>query len=255
MIYIRGHRSDYDAWAYGGATGWDWDSVFPYFLKSEDHEGGPDAWHGAGGPLPVSRLKEPHPAAAFVEGAISQGFPKTEDFNGEHMEGVGFNQATIRDGKRMSAWQSFVAPVLGKPALTVSTGAHAHRVLLEGTRAVGVEYAVNGELRQAHATSEVVLSGGTIGSAQLLLLSGVGPAPHLGEVGVKVVVDLPGVGENLHDHLLVSNIYEASKPLPEGRFNLLESQLFTKSAPGRLGPDLQPLFLHLVYPAEGYPGA
>jgi choline dehydrogenase len=253
MIYIRGHRSDYDSWAYDGATGWDWDSVFPYFVKSEDHQDGASAWHGAGGPLPVSRVPHPHPTAtAFVEGAMALGFPRTEDFNGEHMEGVGFNHATIRDGKRMSAWQSFAAPVLDNPSLTVTTSARVHRVLFEGTRAVGVEYAVDGEIHRAHASGEVVLSGGVIGSAQLLLLSGIGPAEHLGQVGVNALLDLPGVGENLHDHPLISTIYESSKPLPSGTFNLLESQLFAKSDARRLGPDLQPLFLHLVYPADGY---
>jgi choline dehydrogenase len=254
MIYIRGHRSDYDSWAYDGATGWDWDSVFPYFLKSEDHQDGASTWHGAGGPLPVSRVTDPHPtAAAFVEGAVTLGFPRTDDFNGDRMEGVGFTHATIRDGKRMSAWQSFAAPVLHNPSLTVTTNARAHRVLFEGTRAVGIEYAVNGETHRASAAGEVVLSGGVIGSAHLLLLSGIGPAEHLGQVGVSVLLDLPGVGENLHDHPLISTIYESSKPLPEGTFNLLESQLFAKSDSRRLGPDLQPLFLHLVYPADGYP--
>jgi choline dehydrogenase len=107
MIYIRGHRSDYDAWAYGGATGWDWDSVLPYFLKSEDHADGAGPWHGSGGPLPVSRLSDPHPTTtAFVEGALSLGFPQTDDFNGEQMIGVGYNHVTIRDGRRMSAWRS-----------------------------------------------------------------------------------------------------------------------------------------------------
>jgi choline dehydrogenase len=254
MIYIRGHRSDYDAWAYGGCPGWDWDSVLPLFRRSEDHADGESEWHGEGGPLPVSRITEPHPtAAAFVEAALALGHPLTEDFNGERMTGVGFNHATIRDGRRMSAWQSFVAPVLGNPALTVTTGARVHRVLIEDGRAVGVEYAADGALHRAYATGEVVLSGGVIGSAQTLLLSGVGPAGHLRDIGIDVTVDLPGVGENLHDHLLVSNVYEASRPLPSGRANLLDSQLFTSTDARRPGPDLQPLFVHLVYPAESYP--
>lgn len=254
MVYIRGHRSDYDAWAYDGATGWDWERVLPYFLKSEDHVDGVSAWHGAGGPLPVSRNSDPHPtSAAFVEGSVALGYPQTDDFNGEHMMGVGYNHATIRDGRRMSAWQSFVTPVRQNPSLAVTTNARAHRVVFEGTRAVGIEYVVDGELRQARASGEVVLSSGVIGSAQTLLLSGVGPADHLAQVGVDVQLDLPGVGENLHDHLLAYNIYESTKPLPEGKFNLLESHLYAKSDSRRLGPDLQPLFLHLVYPADGYP--
>ena len=254
MIYIRGHRSDYDSWAYAGCPGWDWDSMLPLFKRSEDHVDGENAWHGKGGPLPVSRIAEPHPtAAAFVEAAVALGHPLTEDFNGERMIGAGFNHATVRDGRRMSAWQSFVAPVLGNPALTVTTGARVHRVLLEDGRAVGVEYAADGALHRAYASAETVLSGGVIGSAQTLLLSGIGPAEQLREVGVDVAVDLPGVGENLHDHLLVSNVYEASRPLPPGRANLLESQLFASTDARRPGPDLQPLFLHMVYPAESYP--
>ncbi|MQT01330.1 GMC family oxidoreductase [Streptomyces jumonjinensis] len=254
MIYIRGHRSDYDSWAYGGCPGWDWESVLPYFLRSEDHLDGPSAWHGQGGPLPVSRITDRHPAAeAFVAAALSLGHPPTDDFNGERMTGVGFNHVTVRDGRRMSAWRSFMAPVAGRPLVRVSTGARAHRVLLERGRAVGVEYALGGMTHRAYAASEVILSAGVVGSAQLLLLSGIGPAAHLRRTGVEVTVELPGVGENLHDHLLVSNVYEASRPLPPGRANVLESQLFAATDSRRPGPDLQPVFLHLVYPAESYP--
>ncbi len=254
MIYIRGHRSDYDAWAYGGCPGWDWDGVLPYFLRSEDHADGPSAWHGRGGPLPVTRIAEPHPTAeAFVAAAVDLGHAPTDDFNGERMTGAGFNHVTIRDGRRMSAWRSFMAPVAAHPALTVTTAARAHRVLMENGRAVGVEYAAGGAPHRTYAAAEVVLCGGVIGSAQLLLLSGIGPADQLRRVGVEVTADLPGVGANLHDHLLVSNVYEASRPLPDGRSNLLESQLFAKTNARRPGPDLQPLFMHLVYPAESYP--
>ncbi|MDX3851810.1 GMC family oxidoreductase [Streptomyces sp. AK02-01A] len=254
MIYMRGVRSDYDAWSYGGATGWDWESVFPYFLKSEDHEDGASRWHGAGGLQPVCRIHDPHPtAAAFVDAAVSSGFPKTDDFNGEHPLGAGFNQITTRDGRRMSSWQSFVAPVRERPEVTVTTLALARRLLFDGDRAVGVEYSVRGEPRRAYASAEVVLSAGVIGSPKLLLLSGIGPAEHLRNVGIDVRHDVPGVGENLHDHLLISNIYESTKPLPPGRYNLLESQLYWKSDPRLLGPDLQPIFLHRVYPADGYP--
>jgi choline dehydrogenase len=254
MIYMRGVASDYNAWAHDGATGWDWNSVFPYFLKSEDHEDGPGFWHHSGGLLPVSRIRDPHPtSAAFVEAAMSCGFPFTDDFNGEHPLGVGFNHLTARDGKRASAWSAFVEPVRANPHLTVTGEALVHRVLFEGDRAVGVEYAAGGQLRQAFASAEVVLSSGVMGSPKLLMLSGIGPAAHLREIGVEVRHDLPGVGQNLHDHPLVPNIYEASQPLPAGRFNLLESQLFWKSAPHLLAPDLQPLFMHLVYPADGYP--
>ncbi|OJF10987.1 GMC family oxidoreductase [Couchioplanes caeruleus] len=255
MIYVRGHRSDFDGWAAQGCTGWDFDSVLPLFLRSEDHVDGAGAWHGAGGPLPVERIAEPHPtAAAFLEAASVLGYPVNEDFNGEHMTGVGYNHLTTRNGRRASAWQSFVAPVLDNPRLTVTTDALVHRVVVRDGRATFVEYSTGGAVCRAWADAEVVLSAGTIGSPQILMRSGIGPAAHLGEVGVPVVLDLPGVGANLHDHLLVSNVYEATQPLPPGRHNLLEAQLFTYSHRWEgPGPDLQPLFMHVVYPAEGYP--
>ena len=254
MIYVRGHRSDYDSWAYAGCPGWGWESVLPLFKRSEDHVDGASEWHGAGGLLPVSRITDPHPTSlAFVEAATALGIPQTDDFNGEQMSGVGFNHLTVRDGRRMSAWQSFVAPVADHPGLTVTTGARAHRVLVDGERAVGIEYSVGETTRRTRAAAEVILCGGVIGSAHLLLLSGIGPAGHLREFGIEVLVDLPGVGENLHDHAIVFNVYEATKPLPPGKANLLEAQLFASTDPGRPGPDLQPLFFHVVYPADSYP--
>ncbi|WP_434445457.1 GMC family oxidoreductase [Lentzea sp. E54] len=254
MIYMRGHAADYDGWAAQGCTGWGWDDVRPLFLRSEDHLTGANAHHATGGPLPVSPITDPHPTAqAFVDAAVAAGHKRNEDFNGDDMRGVGFNEITVRDGRRMSAWRSFVAPVLDDPNLTVTTNALIDRVLVENGRAVGVEYVVDGERRTARADAEIVLCGGTIGSPSILLRSGIGPAAHLRDLGIDVVADLPGVGENLHDHPLISVVYESSKPLPAGQANLLEAQFYADSA-GWTGaaPDLQPLFLHLVYPAEGY---
>ncbi|QZA19286.1 GMC family oxidoreductase N-terminal domain-containing protein [Mycobacterium malmoense] len=255
LIYIRGHRSDYDGWAAQGCSGWDFDSVLPLFLRSEDHVDGVGVWHGAGGPLSVERITRPHPTSeAFVEAASALGHPVTDDFNGAQMVGVGYNHITSRGGRRASAWQSFVAPVLGHPALRVTTGALVHRVLLGEGRATGVEYSIGQTMHTARAEAEVVLSAGTIGSPQILMRSGIGPAAHLDAVGVPVAVDVPGVGQNLHDHLLLSNMYEAEFPLTDGHHNLLESQLFAASRGWRgVGPDLQPVFLHIVYPAPGYP--
>ena len=254
MIYMRGHHSDYDGWAAQGCTGWGWDDVRSLFLRSEDHLTGENEHHATGGPLAVSRIAEPHPTArAFVDAAVAAGHKRNEDFNGEDMRGVGFNEMTVRDGRRMSAWQSFVAPILDHPALTVTTEALIDRIVVEHGRAVGVEYVSGGERHVARAGAEVILSAGTIGSPAILLRSGVGPAAHLRDLGVDVVADLPGVGENLHDHPLISVVYESRKPLPPGRANLLEAQFYADSS-GWTGaaPDLQPLFLHLVYPAEGY---
>lgn len=254
MIYMRGHRADYDGWAAQGCDGWSWDEVRPLFLRSEDHLAGADDHHATGGLLPVSRIESPHPTAhAFVEAAVAAGHKRNEDFNGDDMRGVGFNEMTVRDGRRMSAWQSFVAPVASSTALTVTTGALIDRVLVEHGRAVGVEYLIDGERRTARAGNEVVLSAGAIGSPAILLRSGIGPASQLAELDIPTLVDLPGVGENLHDHPLISVVYESTKPLPQGENNLLEAQFYADSE-GWEGeaPDLQPLFLHLVYPAEGY---
>lgn len=255
QIYLRGHCSDYDGWAQLGCAGWDFGSIFGLFLRSEDHVDGASRWHGAGGLLPVERITRPNPTSvAFVEAANDLGHRFIDDFNGPHQAGVGYSQVTTRNGRRASAWQSFMAPVLGDSRLTVTTGALVQHVIIRSGRAVGVQYAVGGQIRRACAEREVILSAGTLGSPKLLLLSGIGPAEHLAEVGVKVVVDLPGVGENLHDHLLVSNVYEASRPMEPAHHNLLECQLFTSSAYWRgPGPDLQPVFMHVVYPAEGYP--
>ncbi|KXP08755.1 GMC family oxidoreductase [Tsukamurella pseudospumae] len=253
MIYIRGHRDDYDAWEAAGNEGWGWDTVLELFKRSEDHEDGASAWHGAGGPLHVSVLRDRHPAAqAFVDAAIAVGHKPTDDFNGDLMEGVGFNHATIKDGRRHSAWQAFVAPVLDSPLLTVTTGALVTRIVLDGARADAVEYVVDGELRTARASAEIVLSAGAIGSPKILQLSGIGDRADLSAVGLDTLVDLPGVGKNLHDHLLVGNLYATAEELVPGRNNLLEAQLFAHlQQTDDAAPDLQPLFLHLPYPTDG----
>ncbi|CAM3286586.1 Alcohol dehydrogenase [acceptor] [Arthrobacter ulcerisalmonis] len=253
MIYIRGHRSDYDSWAAAGAEGWGWDDVLPLFKRSEHHADGANEFHGDSGPLSVERIEHRHPTAqAFVDAAKHLGHKETEDFNGELMEGVGFNYTTTRNGKRASAWQSFVVPVQDSPLLRVTVGAEVTRLTVDGGRVTGVAYTLKGEQHQATASAEVILAAGAIGSPKLLLLSGIGPAAHLRDVGIDTVVDLPGVGENLHDHLLAGNIYEAREPLTAGRHNLLESQLFAHSGQSQdEAPDLQPLFLHLPYPTDG----
>lgn len=203
--------------------------------------------------MSVERIEHRHPTAqAFVDAAKHLGHKETEDFNGELMEGVGFNHTTTRNGKRASAWQSFVVPVQDSPLLRVTVGAEVTRLTVDGGRVTGVAYTLKGEQFQATASAEVILAAGAIGSPKLLLLSGIGPAAHLRDVGIDTVVDLPGVGENLHDHLLAGNIYEAREPLTAGRHNLLESQLFAHSGQSQEeAPDLQPLFLHLPYPTDG----
>jgi choline dehydrogenase len=258
MIYIRGHPSDYDRWAQEtGDRGWRWERVLPLFKRSEAHELGANQYHGADGPLPVSTIVTPHPLSeAFVAGALANGHKLIEDFNAAEMLGVGYNDTTTRRGERMSAWKSFVAPMQNHPRLRVTTGALVHRVLLQADRAVGVEYSRSGQPpRRAYADAEVVLSAGVLGSPKVLLLSGIGPSAHLKSVGINTVVELPAVGQNLHDHLLVSNVYEAKAPLPAGSNNLLEAQLFAHSSWAQgAAPDLQPLFIHIPYRADGCPG-
>lgn len=253
MIYVRGHRLDYDNWAYGGCAGWDWDSVFPLFLRSENHEDGASEFHGEGGPLDVSRIHEPSPVAlAFIEAAKELGIPETDDFNGERMVGAGLNHLTVLDGKRRSASDAFLRPAMNRPNLTVALDAEVRRLVFEGGRCVGVEYAAGGSVRVARAETEVILCAGTIGSPELLLRSGIGPADHLRSVGIEVAVDLPGVGENLHDHLLAPIVYEATRELPEPRANHLEAQFFWRTDQRLPGPNLQPLLATFPAPVEGY---
>jgi choline dehydrogenase len=255
MIYIRGHASDFEGWAQAtGDRRWGWDNVLRMFKHSEAHELGATEYHGASGLLPVSTIATPHPLSeAFVEATLANRHKLIDDFNAGDMVGVGYNQITALAGERMSAWKSFVAPLLGHPRLTVTTGALVHRVLLEKGQALGVEYTQGDQPpRRAYAIAEVVLSAGVLGSPKALLLSGIGPAAHLESVGVDTTVDLPGVGENLHDHLLVGNTYEAKKPLAAGVNNLLEAQLYARSTDWHgAAPNLQPVFLHIPYPTDG----
>lgn len=210
MIYTRGHRADYDAWAAEGNAGWGWDEVLPYFKRAEHNERGADAFHGVEGPLNVMDLRSPHRfGPIFVEAARQAGFPVNADFNGATQEGVGLYQVTHKDGERFSAAKAYLAPNRGRANLHVVTGALATRVLFEGRRAVGVAYRSGRVERQVRARREVVLSAGALLSPQLLMLSGVGPAAHLREHGIPVVHDLPGVGRNLHDHVDVVQVVDA----------------------------------------------
>lgn len=255
MIYVRGHHSDYDTWAYHGNVGWDYKSVLEYFKKSENYELGESKYHATGGPLNVTKLKNTNPIpAAAIEAGKELGYPFTDDFNGAQMEGVGWCDVTIQDNKRQSTAVAFLRPALERTNLTAIPYAPAQKLLFEGNRCVGVEYLQDGEKKQARAEKEVIVSGGTIGSAQLLMLSGIGDADDSRRLGIKVVSDLPGVGKNLHDHLLVSVIFEAKQQIPAPNNNLLEAQMFWKSNNQRIGPDLQPLFMHLPYYAPGFEG-
>ena len=208
LIYIRGQRQDFDLWRQLGNAGWSYDDVLPYFRKAEDQEHGEDAFHGAGGPLGVSDLRTEHPLHdALIEAAQQAGYPYNADFNGAEQEGVGPLQLTVRGRRRCSAAAGYLKPVMARSNLRVEIRALTHRVLLEGKRAVGIEYSQNGALHRVRAKREVLLCGGTINSPQILQLSGVGPGALLQELGIAVMHDLPGVGENLQDHVGGRMIY------------------------------------------------
>ena len=262
MIYIRGNRHDYDQWQELGNRGWAFDDVLPYFKKAQHQTRGASEYHGIGGPLNVADLRYVNPLTAlFIRGAVEAGFAPNHDFNGESQEGVGLFQVTQKRGERHSTAAAYLKPALHRRNLTVHTQAHVTRVVLQGTRAVAVEYQHGGRTVQVTATREIVLCGGTVNTPQLLMLSGLGPAEHLKSVGIPVIVDLPGVGRNLQDHLLASAIYECTKPLSlinankPGNYlwyvlrrkgplasNIGEAGLFTKSSTHLSRPDLQLIF-------------
>ncbi|KAA0892836.1 GMC family oxidoreductase [Pusillimonas sp. ANT_WB101] len=216
LIYIRGQRQDYDHWAELGNSGWSYEDVLPYFIKSESNERGASRFHGGSGPLKVSDI--PHKdelIEAFLDGAQEIGVPRTADFNGQEQEGAGYYQLTTFKGLRCSTATAYLRPARKRANLTVHTNAQATGVILDGNRAVGVNYLRNGQANRAelNANGEVLLSAGAIYSPQLLQLSGIGSAELLQRLGVPVVVDLPGVGENLQDHLQIRLGFECTKPI------------------------------------------
>ncbi|KAF7257357.1 hypothetical protein EG68_05502 [Paragonimus skrjabini miyazakii] len=206
MVYIRGHPMDYDRWDAQGATGWTYANCLPYFRRAQTHELGADDYRGGDGPLYVSRGKSKHPLhEAWLEAAQQAGYPFTEDINGFQQEGVGYFDMTIKDGERCSSSVAYLHPIRrSRPNLTVTTNALVTRILFDRRRAIGVEY-INkqGEVCSARAEREVILCGGAINSPQLLMLSGIGDADHLRSVGIQAWHQLPGVGQNLQDHLEV----------------------------------------------------
>jgi choline dehydrogenase len=210
LIYIRGQRQDFDLWRQLGNTGWSYDDVLPYVRRAENQERGADEFHGKGGPLCVSDLRARHELHdAFIAAAVEAGHRHNPDFNGAEQDGVGALQVTVRNMRRCSAAVAYLRPALKRPNLKVETRALAHRVRFDGRRAVGVEYARDGAVQQARARGEVLLAGGSINSPQLLQLSGVGPAALLQRYGIAVVHDLPGVGDNLQDHVNSRVVYRA----------------------------------------------
>lgn len=225
MVYTRGNRQDYDNWVALGNPGWSYAEVLPLFKRAENSECfGATDYHGTGGPLNVCYLRSPSAInQAFLDACVEQGLPRTDDYNGASQFGCAPAQVTQKDGERCSAAKAYITPHLARPNLTVITQAHTQRILLDGKRAIGAEYLQGTQTAQVHARREVILSGGAYGSPQLLMLSGIGPAHHLQQHGIPVVHDLPGVGQNLHDHVTAVLIYRTQRK--ESTFGLSWSGL------------------------------
>ncbi len=215
MVYVRGNALDYDAWAASGLPAWSYAHCLPYFKKSETYSRGPDDYRGADGPLRVMVGACEHPLfQAFLEAGAQAGYPFTQDMNGFQQEGFGRMDMTVHRGRRCSAAHAYLHPVLkARPNLKLETESLVRRILLQDSRAVGVEYSRLGIIQQARAEREVIVCGGAINSPQLLMLSGIGAADHLRAMGIEVEVDLPGVGENLQDHLDLYLQYECTRPI------------------------------------------
>jgi choline dehydrogenase len=212
LIYIRGQAEDYDHWRQLGCTGWAFDDCLPWFRRAQRQERGASDLHGSEGPLSTTDLREKGELSkAFIDAALELGFPANEDFNGRVQEGAGWYQVTVRDGFRCSAATAYLKPAVKAGRVRLITDAHVTRILIEGGRAVGVAYRVGNEERQIRATREVVLSGGAINSPQVMMLSGLGPAAHLAEMGIEVRRDMPEVGRNLQDHYQARLMYRASR--------------------------------------------
>jgi len=264
LISIRGQSADYDHWAQLGNVGWDWNSVLPYFIKSEHNSRGANAVHGGDGPLWSSDIEEKSELMeAIIRGAEEIGVPRTDDFNAGKQEGVGYYQLFTHNGWRNSAAVAYLKPARSRKNLRIETNAHATGLILEGRKAVGVRYRQDGAMRTVRASREVILSAGSLQSPQLLQLSGIGPANLLKKNGIDVVHELKGVGQNLQDHLQFRLMFRVSKPITtnddlrslfsQARIGLQwliagtgplgiginQGGLFTRILPGSKTPDIQ----------------
>jgi choline dehydrogenase len=213
LVYVRGQREDYDHWRDLGNAGWAYADVLPYFRKAEDNQRGADEYHGVGGPLAVSDPADRHPLCeAFFDAAEACGYPRNPDVNGASQAGFGYNQLTQRRGRRCSTAVAYLRPARSRTNLSIVTHAHAARILFSGKRAIGIEYLRHGTRESAYARAEVILAAGAFNSPQLMQLSGLGPASHLQSLGIPVVADMPGVGENLQDHYNGRLVFECTEP-------------------------------------------
>jgi choline dehydrogenase len=234
MVWVRGTQADYDGWAENGAKGWGFADVLPVFKSQEDWEGGANEWRGSGGPIHIRRPNNPHPTApAFIDAAREMGMPILDDVNGPMRPGAGYiNMNIAADGTRVSAARAFLHPALSRPNLTLLLNTNVVRLNFKGTRCVGVKVMTDGAAKDIAAEKEVILAAGTINSPRLLMLSGVGEARTLRSFGIDVVEDLPGVGENLQDHVLVSGVvfkYKGKMPDRPAGSNAVEAEAYLSS--------------------------
>jgi choline dehydrogenase len=269
MMHVRGHQSDFDNWAYQGAAGWSYADLAPYFAKLEAQAHRTDPRIGQSGPQIVTHAGGPDAnplSQVFLDACRELGYAETNDFNGPRMIGAGWHHVDVRDGKRRGALVSFLEPALSRPNLTLRVDAYAAKLVFDGGRCVGVDYrqqpapapvgagrtlaaathAEPGDHR-VRAVREVLVCLGAIESPKLLLNSGLGGAQQLGRFDLPVLADLPGVGENFHNHVLTGLISETVEPVAQGRQNLSESALFATSQPGMIAPDLQLAFVHVPF--------
>ncbi len=247
--WVRGHPADFDSWAYAGNAGWDWASVLPIYKRIEDWHGSRSALRGTGGPMYVAPpVQRGVIAEAFIEAGRATGLPVIDDINGPSMEGIGYFNFTIKDGRRFSVASAYLHPAAGRSNLTVQTNAETHGLTFDASRCSGVDYVLAGERRTARATRETVVCGGAIGSPRLLLLSGIGPADALKDLGISVRVNLAGVGANLQDHPLLGGIvYETIGTLPTVVNNGAEATLWWKSRRDLYSPDIQPVVIEFPF--------
>lgn len=255
LIYIRGQREDYDAWAAAGNAGWSYDELLPYFIRSEANQRGASLHHGADGPLKVSDIGARHPLIeAFIAGAATRGVPRNDDFNGGRQEGAGYYQLTTHKGWRCSTAVAYLRPARGRPNLRIECRAQAAGLALEGSRVVGVRYRQGGRDLEARCRGEVLLAAGALQSPQLLQLSGIGDPALLRTHGIAVRHALPGVGENLQDHLQIRLIYECTRPITTndelnswlGQAKIGLQWLLSRSGPLAVGINQGGCFMHAL---------
>jgi len=235
MCYCRGHRKDYDNWQAAGNPGWGFAHVLPYFIRSEDQENGDSEFHGTGGPLSVQNLRHKNPLSRiFIDAAVEAGHSRNNDFNGAQQRGFGYYQVTQRDGRRCSSAVAYLRPAMDRPNLTVRTGALVEQIQLHQQRAEAVRYRWRRKEVRAEG-GQIILTGGAIGSPHMLMLSGIGPAEHLHHHGIRVRHDLPGVGQNLQDHLDISTLVKCNQPITYDQLNHVSvglRYLFGRRGPG-----------------------